>query len=167
VFGTSTPPSGLSGAIRRTAFRYSESSYDHWLPLMLADRVSVVEGLLEVLKNGRVPNVFAEGCWKAEWEHNKTGLARRVLVRGVLISAAVAYLRSRRADSPERNAPRLDHAGLTFATSHQGGPQHSGHFSYTLPATLVRNAAKGGHGPDVCAMKPKATLKHRLCLTLI
>src|SRR3712207_338884 len=99
VFGTSTPPSGLSGVLRRTAFRYSESSYGHWLPLMLADRVSVVEGLLGDLKNARVPNVFAEGGWKAEWEHNKTGLARRVLVRGVLISAAVAYLRSRRADS--------------------------------------------------------------------
>src|ERR687885_1403064 len=98
VFGTSTPPSGLSGVLRRTAFRYSESSYGHWLPLMLADRVSVVEGLLGDLKNGRVPNVFAEGGWKAEWEHNKTGLAQRVLVRGVLIFATVAYLRGRRAD---------------------------------------------------------------------
>ena len=38
---------------------------------------------------------------------------------------------------------RKDHAGLTFATSHQDGPQHSGHFSYALPAILVRNAAKG------------------------
>src|SRR3712207_1752963 len=47
VFGTSTPPSGLSGVIRRIAFRYSESSYGHWLPLMLADRVSVVEGVLD------------------------------------------------------------------------------------------------------------------------
>ncbi len=31
VFGTSSPPSGLSGSIRRFAFRYSESSYGHWL----------------------------------------------------------------------------------------------------------------------------------------
>jgi hypothetical protein len=99
VFGTSTPPSGLSGVLRRSAFRYSESSYGHWLPLMLADRVSVVEGLLGDLENGRIPNVFAEGGWKAEWEHNKIGLAWRVLVRGVLISATVAYLRSRRTDS--------------------------------------------------------------------
>jgi hypothetical protein len=36
VFGTSTPPSGLSGILRRIAFRYSESSCGHWLPLMLA-----------------------------------------------------------------------------------------------------------------------------------
>src|SRR5215207_9794292 len=39
AFGTSTPPSGLSGVIRRFAFQYSESSYGHGLPLMLADRV--------------------------------------------------------------------------------------------------------------------------------
>jgi hypothetical protein len=50
VFGTSTPPAGLSGVIRRVAFKYSESSYAHWLPLMVADRVAVVEGLLEDLR---------------------------------------------------------------------------------------------------------------------
>jgi hypothetical protein len=98
VFGTSTPPSALSGVLRRIAFRYSESSYGHWLPLMLADRVSVVEGVLSDLKHGHVPNVFAERGWKAEWRHNRIGLARRILVRVVLISAAVAYLSSRRAD---------------------------------------------------------------------
>ena len=98
VFGTSTPPSGLSGVIRRFAFRYSESSYGHWLPLMLADRVSVVEGVLGDLKHGRVPNVFAELGWKAEWKHNRTRLVRRILVRVVLVSAAVAYFRSRGAD---------------------------------------------------------------------
>jgi hypothetical protein len=98
VFGTSTPPSGPSGALRRLAFRYSESSYGHWLPLMLADRVSVVEGVLGDLKHGRVPNVFAERGWKAEWEHNRISLLRRILVRAVLVFAAVAYLSSRRAD---------------------------------------------------------------------
>ena len=98
VFGTSTPPSGLSGVIRRVAFSYSESSYGHWLPLMLADRMGVVEGILGDLKQGHLPNVFAEGGWKAEWRHNRTGLFRRILVRVALISATVAYLRSRRAD---------------------------------------------------------------------
>ena len=98
VFGTSTPPSGLSGVIRRFAFRYSESSYGHWLPLMLADRVSVVEGVFGDLKHGHVPNVFAELGWNAEWKHNRTSLVRRILVRVVLVSVAVAYFRSRRAD---------------------------------------------------------------------
>ena len=97
VFGTSTPPSGPSGAIRRLAFRYSESSYGHWLPLMLADRVSVVVGVVGDLKQGHVPNVLAERGWKAEWKYNRTSLLRRILVRAVLVSAAVAYFSSRRA----------------------------------------------------------------------
>jgi hypothetical protein len=99
VFGTSTPPSGPSGALRRLAFRYSESSYGHWLPLVLADRVSVVEGLVGDLKQGRVPNVLAERGWKAEWKHNRTSLIRRILLRAVLVSAAVVYFSSKRAGS--------------------------------------------------------------------
>jgi len=97
VFGTSTPPSGLSGVIRRIAFRYSESSYGHWLPLMLADRVGIVEGILDDLKHGHLPNVFAERGWKAEWRYNRTSLVRKVLVRVLLITAVIAYFSSRRA----------------------------------------------------------------------
>jgi hypothetical protein len=99
VFGTSTPPSGLSGVLRRIAFGYSESSYGHWLPLVLADRVGVVEGVLSDLKHGQVPNVFAERGWKAEWEHNRTSLVRRILVGVALVSAAVAYITSKSAHS--------------------------------------------------------------------
>ena len=98
TFGTSTPPAGLSGMIRRFAFKYSESSYGHWLPLMLADRVGVVEGYLEDLSRGHVPNVFAERGWKAEWKHNRKSLVTRVAVGAVLATAAVAYL-SRRGDA--------------------------------------------------------------------
>jgi hypothetical protein len=65
---------------------------------MLADRVSVVEGVLGDLKHGHVPNVFAERGWKAEWKHNRTSLVGRILSRVVLVSAAVAYYSSRRAD---------------------------------------------------------------------
>jgi hypothetical protein len=99
VFGTSTPPSGPSGALRRLAFRYSESSYGHWLPLVLADRLSVVGGVLGDLKQGRVPNVLAERGWKAEWEHNRSALFRRILLRALIVSALVAYYRRRGADS--------------------------------------------------------------------
>ena len=99
VFGTSTPPSGLSGILRRLAFKYSESSYGHWLPLMLADRVSVVEGVLSDLGHGRVPNIPAELGWSAEWKHNRKKFVRRLVLRAVIACAAIAYLRSGSDDS--------------------------------------------------------------------
>lgn len=86
VFGTSTPPSGLSGMLRRLAFQYSKSSYGHWLPLMLADRVGVAEGILADLAHGHVPNVVGELGGEAEWKHN-----RKHLVIGVVLGAFLAY----------------------------------------------------------------------------
>lgn len=99
TFGTSTPPAGLSGMIRRRAFDYSENSYAHWLPLMLADRVGVVEGVVEDLAHGHLPNVFSEMGWKAEWKHNRESLVTRVLIGAAITAVAVAYVRSRRDDS--------------------------------------------------------------------
>lgn len=93
VFGTSTPPSGLSGRIRRYAFTYSESHYGHWLPLILADRVNVIEGIIDDLKQGHIPNIFAEKGWKAEWKHNPRGLIKKVAVGLVVTGAIIAVLR--------------------------------------------------------------------------
>jgi hypothetical protein len=83
----------LSGLLRRFAFKYSESSYGHWLPLVLADRVGVVEGVLGDLSHGHVPNLFGELGGKAEWKHNRKNLVIGILVGAVLTSAAVACLR--------------------------------------------------------------------------
>lgn len=91
VHGTSTPPSGLSGMIRRYAFKYSEGSWGHWLPLILADRVNVVEGVIDDLKRGYVPNFFAERGWNAEWKYNRKGVMQKVAVGVVVTSAIVAY----------------------------------------------------------------------------
>src|SRR3982750_4529451 len=60
VFGTSAPPSGLSGAMRRRAFKYSEDNYAHWLTLVAADRVGVLEGFLSDIAHGHFPNVLKE-----------------------------------------------------------------------------------------------------------
>ncbi|HEX7177378.1 MAG TPA: hypothetical protein VF240_19125 [Pyrinomonadaceae bacterium] len=121
VFGTSTPPAGLSGMIRRAAFKYSESSYGHWLPLMLADRVGVVEGYLEDLTRGHVPNVFAERGWKAEWRHNRRSLLTRIAVGAVVASAAVAYLSSGRGDSSAKEQRRRRREALRGASSRKRG----------------------------------------------
>jgi hypothetical protein len=96
VFGTSTPPKGWSGAIRRFAFRYSESSYGHWLPLILADRVGVVEGIIDDLKNGHIPNIIEERGWKAEWKYNREGLIKNVVIGITIASVALLLLNKKK-----------------------------------------------------------------------
>ena len=97
VFGTSTPPSGLSGMLRRFAFRFSESSNGHWLPLMAADRVGVVEGILSDLAQGHVPNIPGELGIKAEWKHNRKNLVLGILAGAVVLSAAVYWRKGKAA----------------------------------------------------------------------
>jgi hypothetical protein len=96
VTGTSTPPSGLSGIIRRMAFRRSESDWWHWLMLMGADRIGVVEGVVADLATGRVPNIPAEMGIRAEWQHNRKGLAVKAGVAVALSVGIFALLRARR-----------------------------------------------------------------------
>jgi hypothetical protein len=94
LFGSSVPPSGLSGLLRRVAFRYSENDLRHWLLLLGADRLNAGEGLMDDLLSGRVPNVPAEMGLRAEWQHNPRGAVAKVgLAAGVL---ALLYLAGRR-----------------------------------------------------------------------
>ncbi len=95
IFGTSVPPSGLSGYLREWAFRYPEDDLRHWTLLLMADRINVGEGVLADLARGRVPNVFAEMGLATEWRHNRPALVRRVLVLAAVAVAAVWLLRRR------------------------------------------------------------------------
>jgi hypothetical protein len=71
VFGTAVPPAGLSGALRRYAYRHSENDLRHWLMLLAADRVDVVEGMLS--------------------DTRESPRSRRVAA-GVVVGGLVAYL---------------------------------------------------------------------------
>lgn len=95
IFGTKQPPKGLSGMIRRAAFRWSENDMRHWLLLLAADRVNVVEGIGEDLAQGKVPNVLAEMGIKAEWEHNRAGLVKKAVIAGAVLGTAVYLMRRR------------------------------------------------------------------------
>jgi hypothetical protein len=53
VFGTAQPLRGLSGAIRRYAYTFSEGQTAHWLLLICGDRVDVLEGRIEAVLAGR------------------------------------------------------------------------------------------------------------------
>lgn len=95
VFGTTSPPSGLSGMLRRYAFKFSEGSSGHWMTLILADRINVVEGIIDDLAHGHVPNLIAERGWKAEWKYNRKGLLKNVAI-GVGVASALLVLMAAR-----------------------------------------------------------------------
>jgi hypothetical protein len=95
VYGTAQPPSGLSGVIRHAAFRHSENDLRHWLMLMFADRVNVVEGIIEDLAHGHVPNIFKEMGGPAEWRYNRQGFIRKAIIAGGVVGLLL-YLNSRR-----------------------------------------------------------------------
>jgi hypothetical protein len=89
VFGTTVPPSGLSGKIRRYAFQHSEDRYRHWIPLILADRLNMVEGLIEDIKGGKFPDLIKERGLAVEWKYNKAGLIKKA---GTLAIAGLVVL---------------------------------------------------------------------------
>lgn len=95
VFGTSSPPSGLSGMLRRYAFRFGEGSSAHWMTLILADRVNAVEGIVDDLAHGHIPNFFAERGWTAEWKYNRKGMVKNIAVGAALASALILVLAAR------------------------------------------------------------------------
>jgi hypothetical protein len=95
VFGTSTPPSGVSGVIRAGAFRFSENDVRHWLMLLFADRVNVVEGIIDDLAHGHVPNLFTEMGGPAEWRYNRKGFVRKMAIAGA-VAGVLLYLNGRR-----------------------------------------------------------------------
>ncbi|MBL8949498.1 MAG: hypothetical protein JNK82_01885 [Myxococcaceae bacterium] len=97
VFGTAVAPRGLSGIMRRAAFRYSEGDLRHWLILLAADRVDVVEGVIDDLRHGHVPNFFKEMGWKAELRHRPVrGVLKLAVTFGGLALAAFALTRQTR-----------------------------------------------------------------------
>jgi len=77
VFGTTCPPKGLSGVIRKLAYaRYSEGQAAHWLLLIAADRVDTVEHALASFITLRPDNPITQTGVLAEVKHH--GLSSRL-----------------------------------------------------------------------------------------
>ena len=106
VFGTSSPPSGLSGVIRRGAFKRSEGKWDHWLMLLLADRINVVEGILQDLGRGRIPNIPAEMGIRSEVRHNLPGLIQKMAIAGGILMLSAVAVRAMRSSEEDRRPRR-------------------------------------------------------------
>jgi hypothetical protein len=96
VFGTSCPPSGLSGAIRDFGYKFSEGRLARWMTLMFADRVNVVEDVLSELAQGRVPNIPKEMGIKSELKYNRAGFVKKAALTLVCTAAVIGYWRMRR-----------------------------------------------------------------------
>ncbi len=71
VFGTSMPPKGISGVIRKYAYRqFSEGRAAHWLLLILADRVDAVESHGRSLLTLRPDNPVTQTGVLSEVKHH-------------------------------------------------------------------------------------------------
>jgi hypothetical protein len=92
VVGNSPAPSGLSGMIRRFAFKYSENEYLHWLPLIMADKINVVEGIIEDFSHGTVPNIWAEKGYNAQWKHDRQGMLVKIATAAAVTAGLVYWL---------------------------------------------------------------------------
>lgn len=95
IFGTAQPPKWLSGAIRRLAYKLPENDVRHWLMLIAADRVNMVEGVVDDLRQGHFPNVLGEMGLRSELRYNPAGLARKAFVATAAVGAMMV-LRNRR-----------------------------------------------------------------------
>lgn len=73
VFGTSTPPSGFSGVMRKYAYKYSEGRAAHWLILLAADRVNAWESHLRSFATLRPDNPFTETGVLSEFSAHGVG----------------------------------------------------------------------------------------------
>ena len=77
VFGTSCPPKGVSGVMRRYAYRrHSEAKAAHWLILLAADRVDAWESHLRSLATLRPDNPITQTGVRAELSHG--GISSRL-----------------------------------------------------------------------------------------
>ncbi|HAR44315.1 MAG TPA: hypothetical protein DCS07_17075 [Bdellovibrionales bacterium] len=108
IFGTACPPKGLSGVIRRFAFRFSEGQKLHWNILLFADRVDVIESSIGALLRGHPDNPFKERGLRAEFRrsgfparfgHNRADTKRwgqQALLGLAVIGAGAFIYQSRR-----------------------------------------------------------------------
>lgn len=61
VYGTVQPPHGISGVIRRFAYSLPEHHAGHWMTLLMADRVDVLESAIGEQYEKRPRAVIAAG----------------------------------------------------------------------------------------------------------
>jgi hypothetical protein len=90
VFGTAQPLRGLSGAIRRYAYTFSEGRVAHWILLMVGDRVDLLESRLEAIRSGRPDNPITETGVLREFKDRAYRDQRKSLIAAQLGSSTAS-----------------------------------------------------------------------------
>jgi len=118
VFGTACPPRGVSGAIRKYAYTYSEGRAAHWLLLIAGDRVDAIENHLTSLLTLHPDNPITQTGVLSEFTRHgvRSRLGQRrtdlkhqaldpVIVAGPWVAAgAAAYLTLRKLTRASRRS---------------------------------------------------------------
>jgi hypothetical protein len=90
VFGTACPPHGLSGLLRDYAYQYGEATNRHWMTLILADRVDMVEKMVGDALRGHPDRYIKEKGWSAFYKYGDTRTRGKYLAFGALALGAIA-----------------------------------------------------------------------------
>jgi len=90
VFGTSCPPRGLSKLLRDYAYQFGEGANRHWMTLMLADRVNILESMVSEAFRGRPDNYIKEKGWAAKVKYADPARRRNAMIFGAAVLGAVA-----------------------------------------------------------------------------
>ena len=96
VFGSTVPPSGISGRLREVAFKFSENDIRHWMLLLFADRINMVEGIGADLGRGHIPNLYAETGMRSEFRYNRPGAIRKMAVATAVVGIGLYLLTRKR-----------------------------------------------------------------------
>lgn len=89
IFGTTLPPTGISGKIREAAFKYSENDLRHWGILLLADRVNMLEGVAADLSRGHVPNLYKETGMRSDFQFDRKAATRKMAVTASVLGVGL------------------------------------------------------------------------------
>jgi hypothetical protein len=93
VFGESVPPKGLSGLLRDYAYQFGEASNRHWLTLMVANKVDVIESMFGSAATGHPDNYIREKGWPAKLHYAPSGRRNATLLAGAALGAlAVGFV---------------------------------------------------------------------------
>jgi hypothetical protein len=85
VHATLAPRSGLSGLLRRLAFRYTKSGFGNWFPLIFANRINIWEGLVKDSRDGLIPYGLI-----SELKYNKRQFITRTAAKALVTVLAFA-----------------------------------------------------------------------------